>query len=632
MARSSSTATTGGTVVVDPSSTDPLNLMAIPGMTEETAREVRRQLKAAAREEIARRDVGGYAWAQDVLLNASPAELAEAWPEIRRRGYGAYEGAWRDLARVHPAPYIEYAVRDDNPESPFFGQRLQLSAMHVEIVQALFLHRLVAAISAREHGATTIVLGTAEWFLGRNPDLRIKIIGENDRAARKRVIKLRNRIERSKELREIFPRLRPDKKGQWTMGAFYVVRSTDSVEPSVEGLGVLGSATGGRSDITIYDDAVGKTNALKNPRLKPQVKTSFYSDHFGTGATGRHWYPANFWAADDLTQDLRQRAQRDGVAEELPSGGNVTVGEDWVYLEHAVRRGTDQSPWPERWSVEDIAMVRRNTPPADMARGWECRKPSQGEEEIQAEWMLFQKLPPRSTWDMVVSAVDPASGEEEENDWTAKVTAAVYPVTLGEGDNADDFMAVHFFRADHVRAKMTARVDWVVEDYKRDHVDTQIVEQTSDGKTLADMVEDRLMIEVVRNKPTLGKRARMIRHAPRYAARLVRFVPAMRPEVVRAEGDADAPNLVDEILGIAPHDDLHDGAEMILDFVAHEYAMGAIPLNVYDGGDLKEEEGVPGWDGLEIDGDDDDDVDPFADLNTDGGYGSGSSGTSSILG
>ena len=534
-------------------------------------------IQKLATEEYRRRTTSdAYRLATSALRDASPAELAEDYPLVRA-AYDAYPSAWLDLARAHPAPYLEYAIRDDAPHSPTHGQRLHLGKMHLEMVQVLLRHRLAACISSAEHGATTIVMGMVEWSLGRNPDNRIKVLGEDDDSPKKRVLRLRNRIQSCPEIRHVFPAMRPTKADQWTMQRFYVARAMDSQEPSVEGRGILGAATGGRTDIAVYDDVVGKRNAITQPAKKPQVKTSFFSDWFGTGAQGRHWYVANYWASDDLTQHLRHLAEQatedfTPQTQELPSGGKLIVGRDWVYLEHTVRRGTNISPWPERWSEEEIATVRRITPPPDMARRWECRRPTAGEEEIQPEWMRYAPAPPLDQFEAIIQFCDPASGEASSNDYTGEAIAGIRMVKGAEGQ--DSFPIVHFLHADHYRLRMTDRVKLFHRNMVRFKVTDPAIENKHDGKTMADMVEDVSGRRLRRPTPTQGKRERMVRWIPLFRMGRVFFTPDMHPDTVALLNDSEAPSIVSEILGTAEHDDIHDAAEGILEIASELFVFG----------------------------------------------------------
>jgi hypothetical protein len=545
-----------------------------PAARKKLATGILERAKAERRRRLA---IQPYAVATALLRDAKPEELAEDY-HLVRAAYDAYPSAWLDLARAHPAPYVEYAIRDDKPNSPTHGQRIHLGKMHLEMIQILLHHRLCCAVSSAEHGATTIVLGMTEWMLGKNQDYRVKVLGENDDGPRKRVTRLRNRISGTAELRRVFPRLRPSKADQWTMGKFYVSRSGDSQEPSVEGRGILAPGTGTRTDIAVYDDVVGKTNALRNPAKKPQVKTSFFSDWFGTGATGIHWYIANFWAPDDLTQHLRRLAETGSESftperRQLPSGGHVVHGRDWTYLEHAVKRGTNISPWAERWTEEAIATVRRITPPPDMARRWECRRPTAGEEQIQPEWIRYAPAPPIDKMDTIIQFGDTASGEGQGAAYTGEMCAGIYRI--------QDLPVVHFFFQDHYRLKMTARVDRYSKNLVRFRVTYPLIENKHDGKTQADMVEDKTGRVVERPTPTDGKTSRMVRWIPMFRSGRVFFTPDMNPDEIAMKNDPEAANVVAEILGTASTMDLHDCAEGILDKAAQIYVFGEQELPIY---------------------------------------------------
>ncbi len=110
----------------------------------------------------------------------------------------------------------------------------------------------------RGHGKSSQILGRILWELGRNPNHKIKIVCETDDNARKRVIFLQQQILHNKHLHLLFPHLKPADSGLWNNLQLYVKRDIISVDPSIEGCGILSSSTGGRATILFCLDSKSK--------------------------------------------------------------------------------------------------------------------------------------------------------------------------------------------------------------------------------------------------------------------------------------------------------------------------------------------------------------------------------------
>ena len=538
---------------------------------------VQGRVREAARAEYNRRErIKPYAVAADLLRTATPAELADSW-HLVRKAYDSYPTAHRDLARLHPAPYLEYAVIDTDNDSPTRGLPLVLSKMHVEIVQTLMQHRLVVMMSSREHGSTTVTMGYLEWKLGKNHDMRIKVVGEGLKAAKKRVKKFRDRLddenakaqERSlrdvyAKIRDVFPTMRRNRTtGRWETTAFDVQGTIASEEPSVEGGGVLGGGTGGRTDLVFYDDPVGMRNAITNPSYKPRVRTAFFSDWFGTGASRQHIVAGNFWAGDDLVQELRYRASKTGEEQDLPSGGTIVVGEQWVSLAHVIDETTNRSCWPERWPREKVAKVRSGMPPVDFARGWFCREPTKEETEYKESDFKFVKCPARESFDMVFAALDTSKSRTEKATYNGMVHVGLQEFDPTPANPWGVRIVVMRANRGHYK-ELNALVRWVVREYTITDPDVLAVENADRGPDVADMVEDELGIVMDLITQREAKRERLNRHIPLHRKGIVVYDESLNPELIRERGDETEANLIAEILGQIGTMDCADPFEICL--------------------------------------------------------------------
>ncbi len=106
------------------------------------------------------------------------------------------------------------------------------------------------------HNSVQQAIGRVLFELGKDINLRCKIVCNNSTQAAKRVITLKNYIESSKPLRKIFPHLRPS-SSHWTTTSFDVENKLWSeIDHTLEAYGIESRAVGGRADLLIFDDAV----------------------------------------------------------------------------------------------------------------------------------------------------------------------------------------------------------------------------------------------------------------------------------------------------------------------------------------------------------------------------------------
>lgn len=105
------------------------------------------------------------------------------------------------------------------------------------------------------HGKSTVVaVGMPLHALSQDPNIRVKIISATDDLAADRVTGIRSIIDNSPEFRAYCPHVRASKKDReavsakkmWARKKFFLQRSGQSLDASVEGYGILSSGVGGR--------------------------------------------------------------------------------------------------------------------------------------------------------------------------------------------------------------------------------------------------------------------------------------------------------------------------------------------------------------------------------------------------
>jgi predicted phage terminase large subunit-like protein len=196
-------------------------------------------------------------------------------------------------------------------------------------------HKSILIAFPRGAGKTTQIIGRILWELGNNPNLRIKLVAETRQIAQQRVTEIRTHIEKNSYLHVIFPRLRAANKEEWTKSSLFIERAIISRDPTIIASGILASATGGRADILIGDDVVGRRNSLTQPRLREEVKSAWWSTWYPQLVKGgRCWYICTTWHKNDLAHEIATKKE---------------------FMSFIVKTGENHTtPWPERWTPEDL--------------------------------------------------------------------------------------------------------------------------------------------------------------------------------------------------------------------------------------------------------------------------------------
>ena len=120
------------------------------------------------------------------------------------------------MARLDPVAFLRYLLMD--PAAPADP----MPAIHTQLQNHLSAHRLALVELPRDHGKTTQVCLRVLWELGRDPNLRIKIVCASEAIAIDRSRFLRRSIEQNRRLARVFPHLR--KSQPWSAPSFAVAR------------------------------------------------------------------------------------------------------------------------------------------------------------------------------------------------------------------------------------------------------------------------------------------------------------------------------------------------------------------------------------------------------------------------
>lgn len=229
------------------------------------------------------------------------------------------------LARTDAASFTEYVLRHEKT-----GKPIQLAPMHEEWHREIDTRKRLMIWSHVEAGKTQqISVGRTLFELGRDPSLRCVVVSSGHGGALKIVRTVSQYIERSRELRAVFPHLKPGYP--WTQVALTVERPVISKDPSLQALGVHGDIIGSRIDRLILDDVLDYENTRSPDARKEMI------DWFLAAFGGRLTEDACVWACgnafyeDDLYHHLAE-----------------ALGYRW--LKYPVLDDTGAIRFPQQWS------------------------------------------------------------------------------------------------------------------------------------------------------------------------------------------------------------------------------------------------------------------------------------------
>lgn len=199
--------------------------------------------------------------------------------------------------------FCEFVIKDAA------GDRIRQAAIHRSwhefIARAKKAGKHALIVAPWGHGKSVqIVISLALFELGRNPNLRVKIVSCDDDLAAGRVQTIKAYIEEDADYRAVFPNVLPQRKAEWTKHSIIVERSAPMPDPSVAAKGILGSAIGGRCDLLLVDDPHNLKTGVLEPSSRESVKEAFkiWLSRLEPGAMCI--YIATVWHEEDLTHEL----------------------------------------------------------------------------------------------------------------------------------------------------------------------------------------------------------------------------------------------------------------------------------------------------------------------------------------
>jgi len=264
-----------------------------------------------------------------------------------------------ELARKNPNDFNEQILNDIVNNVPI-TQHIIHRLWHAHIDWCKKNGVYAGMLAPFGHGKTEqVIIGRLIYELGRNPNLRIKLISNLDNNASARVMSIRKHIEDNIRVRQIFPKLIPEvrtkghgkdkKKGsqaeKWTSHTLFVKRDIISKDFSLEAWGIMSQGTGSRGDMIFFDDPVDFQNAIAEPTSREKIKDavrSVWLPRLDKG--GMVVYIATVWHEEDLTSELMRGNRfcflKMAISEDLKSiEAEVNADETHplnLYLKHGV--------------------------------------------------------------------------------------------------------------------------------------------------------------------------------------------------------------------------------------------------------------------------------------------------------
>ena len=295
-------------------------------------------------------------------------------------------------ARIDPCAFVRMILM-----GPAWDR---LPQIHIHLQNHLSAHRLALVELPRDHGKTTQVCLRVLWELGRDPNLRIKIVCASESIAIDRSRFLRRSIEQNPRLRRVFPHLK--RSEPWMAQAFTVARGPGILGPSVAAFGIGAASTGTRADLLICDDVVD-VKALYSRAQRDRVTEDFTNNLFNLlEPTGRFWGLSTPWHAQDLNARLKAN----------PS---------YSLFRKAI--GPNLEPvWAEKWPVAALAERRAAIGESGFARAYRLLTICENEIAIRPEWIRYwNDEMAREAFDAVILSIDPAVSAKSSADASALV-------------------------------------------------------------------------------------------------------------------------------------------------------------------------------------------------------------------
>jgi len=207
------------------------------------------------------------------------------------------------IARKDANKFREYVIKNDRDGKFVKQEPLHTSwVSHIEYCKSIGKH--CAIISMWGHGKSVqVAIAESLRIIGKNPNVRIKIINAIDQYAIDRVKTLRNYIENSDQYHHVYPDIQRG-EGDWTAHRIYVQRDSMSIDPTIEARGILSTGISGRADVLIFDDPVD-VDSITSEKIRESARMAYRNVWMSRLVdTGFVLYICTRWHDEDLTKEI----------------------------------------------------------------------------------------------------------------------------------------------------------------------------------------------------------------------------------------------------------------------------------------------------------------------------------------
>jgi hypothetical protein len=456
-------------------------------------------------------------------------------------------------AREDPAAFAAYVLKDEGT-----GRPIQLKQFHYDWHDLSDSHRRLVLMAAIECGKTQqLTVARTLFKLGVDPNRRIVIVSGTHTQAQKIASSISGYIESSKELKEVFPHLKPDPKGPWTQSQLTVVRRGHPKDPSVQIGGAPFKIEGARIDDLYLDDIMNFENT-RTPRARDELWEWLHSAVIGRlGQDATATLLCNPYHRDDVAH--RFEKLRDGFGKRI-----------WHVRKYPILDSSGDSIWPERWPLERVEKVRTELVPSEYARQLLCQPRDDKSARFKWEWIqvaLKRGNGKRPTYQLkqvppgykTITGVDLAVSEKEDAARTVFFTLALKP------DGSKEVLSVEAGRWGGPEI-----LDRLVDVQKR-YLSTIFVEANAAQKYIVQMAHERgLSKALVRPFQTGANKL-----SPQYGVESLAVEMAGGKWIIPNIEENMHPEIaawVDELLYYDPSPGVHTGDSAMASWIASEGA------------------------------------------------------------
>jgi hypothetical protein len=220
------------------------------------------------------------------------------------------------------------------------------------------------------HNSSQISIGRTLWMLGRNPNMRGVVITKTAQLAQKLVRACKEYLERSPDLREVFPGLLPNKDPgmPWTSTMLTVQRSVFAKDASLQATGLFGNVMGSRYDWVVFDDILDNENTrTKTPRdhAWDWIRATVFgrlSEDAQIAFLGNAWHP----------EDAMHRMEKEPR---------------FVGFRYPVRDAEGALTWPEHWNERRVERARQDMGALEFSRALLCQARDDETSRFKRDWL-----------------------------------------------------------------------------------------------------------------------------------------------------------------------------------------------------------------------------------------------------